>query len=135
MLDVLEDNHAEMQITRNHIKALILYSLFGSIGAMMSAAMSGRIADYIGRKYTMAFSEIFCIVGWLAILFSKATGWLDLGRLLVGYGIGLLSYVVPVYIAEVTPKNIRGGFTSVHKVHNICGHFLHWNEIWKTNTT
>ncbi|XVE89741.1 hypothetical protein DITRI_Ditri20bG0019700 [Diplodiscus trichospermus] len=100
------------------------YSLFGSIltiGAMVGAAMSGRIADYIGRKFTMAFSEIFCIVGWLAILFSKAAWWLDFGRLLVGYGMGLLSYVVPVYIAEVTPKNIRGGFTSVHQLMICCG--------------
>ncbi|XVF06164.1 hypothetical protein REPUB_Repub06bG0023900 [Reevesia pubescens] len=100
------------------------YSLFGSIltiGAMIGAAMSGRIADYIGRKYTMAFSEIFCIVGWLSILFSKAAWWLDLGRLLVGYGMGLLSYVVPVYIAEVTPKNIRGGFTSIHQLMICCG--------------
>ncbi|EOY11282.1 hypothetical protein QUC31_009562 [Theobroma cacao] len=100
------------------------YSLFGSIltiGAMIGAVMSGRIADYIGRKCTMGFSEVFCIVGWLAILFSKAAWWLDLGRLLVGYGMGLLSFVVPVYIAEVTPKNIRGGFTSVHQLMICCG--------------
>ncbi|KAA3472716.1 sugar transporter ERD6-like 5 isoform X2 [Gossypium australe] len=50
------------------------YSFFGSIltiGAMIGAVMSGRIADYIGRKCTMGFSEIFCIIGWLLILFSK----------------------------------------------------------------
>ncbi|MQL68956.1 hypothetical protein Taro_001249 [Colocasia esculenta] len=46
---------------------------------------------------------------------------LDLGRLSMGYGIGLLSYVVPVYIAEITPKNIRGGFTSVHQLMICCG--------------
>ncbi|KAE8726380.1 Sugar transporter ERD6-like 16 [Hibiscus syriacus] len=34
---------------------------------------------------------------------------------------GLLSYVVPVYIAEVTPKDIRGGFTSVHQLMICCG--------------
>ncbi|KAE8675355.1 Sugar transporter ERD6-like 16 [Hibiscus syriacus] len=100
------------------------YSLFGSIltiGAMIGAVMSGRIADYIGQKCTMGFAEIFCIVGWLAIIFSKAAFWLDFGRLLVGYGMGLLSYVVPVYIAEVTPKDIRGGFTSVHQLLICCG--------------
>ncbi|OMP02103.1 Sugar/inositol transporter [Corchorus olitorius] len=100
------------------------YSLFGSIltiGAMVGAIMSGRISDYIGRKWTMGIAEIFCIVGWLAILFSKAAWLLDLGRLLVGYGMGLLSYVVPVYIAEVTPKNIRGGFTAAHQLMICCG--------------
>ncbi|OMO85894.1 Sugar/inositol transporter [Corchorus olitorius] len=100
------------------------YSLFGSIltiGAMIGAIMSGRIADYMGRKWTMGFSEIFCIVGWLAILFSKAAWLLDLGRLLVGYGMGILSYVVPIYIAEVTPKNIRGGFTAANQLMICCG--------------
>ncbi|TYH46178.1 hypothetical protein ES332_D11G317000v1 [Gossypium tomentosum] len=100
------------------------YSFFGSIltiGAMIGAVMSGRLADYIGRKRTMGFSEIFCIIGWLLILFSKAALWLDFGRMLVGYGMGLLSYVVPVYIAEVTPKDIRGGFTSVHQLMICCG--------------
>lgn len=100
------------------------YSLFGSIltiGAMIGAIMSGRIADYIGRRGTMGFSEIICIIGWMLITFSKASWWLDVGRLLVGYGMGLLSYVIPIYIAEITPKNLRGGFTTVHQLMICCG--------------
>ncbi|KAG6750549.1 hypothetical protein POTOM_045045 [Populus tomentosa] len=80
------------------------YSLFGSIltiGAMIGAIMSGRIADYIGRR--------------------GASWWLDVGRLLVGYGMGLLSYVIPIYMAEITPKNLRGGFTTVHQLMICCG--------------
>ncbi|CAN1356636.1 Sugar transporter ERD6-like 5 [Linum perenne] len=113
------------------------YSLFGSIltiGAMIGAVMSGRIADCIGRRGLMAFSEAFCIIGWLAIAFSQVPWCLDAGRLLVGYGMGLLSYVVPVFIAEITPKNLRGAFTTVHQL-MIClgvsftyliGSFVSW---------
>ncbi|XP_010043109.2 sugar transporter ERD6-like 5 [Eucalyptus grandis] len=100
------------------------YSLFGSIltiGAMMGAAISGRIADYIGRRGTMGLSEILCITGWIAIALSKISLWLDVGRWLVGCGMGLLSYVVPVYIAEITPKDLRGGFTTVHQLMICCG--------------
>lgn len=105
------------------------YSLFGSIltiGAMMGAIISGKVADLIGRKATMWYSEIFCLMGWLAIAFLKDAWWLDLGRLSIGCGIGLLSYVVPVYIAEVTPKNLRGGFTTVHQLMICCGVSLTW---------
>ncbi|XP_033145206.1 sugar transporter ERD6-like 5 isoform X2 [Brassica rapa] len=95
------------------------YSLFGSIltvGAMIGAAMSGRISDLIGRRATMGFSEMFCSLGWLVIYLSKVTIWLDAGRFLVGYGMGILSFVVPVYIAEITPKDLRGCFTTVHQL-------------------
>ncbi|KAL2566991.1 hypothetical protein AAZV13_19G200200 [Glycine max] len=100
------------------------YSIFGSIltiGAMIGAVVSGRIADYAGRRVAMGFSQVFCILGWLAITFSKVAWWLYVGRLLVGCGIGLLSYVVPVYVAEITPKNLRGAFTAVHQLMICCG--------------
>ncbi|RZC55329.1 hypothetical protein C5167_014207 [Papaver somniferum] len=99
--------------------SLAEYSFFGSIltiGAMIGAIMSGRIADVLGRRGAMWVADIFCIIGWLAILFSKGAWMLDIGRLSMGYGIGLLSYVVPVYIAEITPKNLRGAFTTVNQL-------------------
>ncbi|KAL5136017.1 Sugar transporter ERD6-like 5 [Glycine soja] len=112
------------------------YSLFGSIltiGAMIGAIISGRIADYAGRRTAMGFSEVFCILGWLAIAFAKVGWWLYVGRLFVGCGMGLLSYVVPIYIAEITPKNLRGGFTTVHQelFHVLCNFwakFGHWER-------
>ncbi|KAK8712649.1 hypothetical protein V6N13_147881 [Hibiscus sabdariffa] len=51
------------------------------------AIASGRTADMVGRKGTMWFLNLFYIVGWLAIAFAK----------------------VPVYLAEITPKNLRVG--------------------------
>ncbi|KAI8547852.1 hypothetical protein RHMOL_Rhmol07G0227700 [Rhododendron molle] len=100
------------------------YSVFGSIlsiGALLAGVMSGKIADLLGRRCTMGFSEIFSVIGWLAIAFSQGAWCLYLGRLSLGYGIGLLSYVVPVYIAEITPRNLRGGFTTVNQLMISCG--------------
>ncbi|XP_057499280.1 sugar transporter ERD6-like 5 [Actinidia eriantha] len=104
--------------------SLAEYSVFGSIltvGAMFGAIMSGKIADLFGRRGTMGFAEVFCTIGWLAIVLAEEAWWLDLGRLSLGYGIGLLSYVVPVYIAEITPKNLRGGFTTINQFMICCG--------------
>ncbi|KAK4596069.1 hypothetical protein RGQ29_014232 [Quercus rubra] len=78
------------------------YSVFGSsltIGGVIGGLVSGRIADLFGRKGAMWFSEIFSLVGWLAIAFGK----------------------VPVYIAEVTPKNLRGPFASANELLLACG--------------
>ncbi|XP_058090515.1 sugar transporter ERD6-like 5 isoform X9 [Magnolia sinica] len=61
------------------------------------------------------------IMNDLGLSLAQAAWLLNLGRLSVGYGIGLLSYVVPVYIAEITPKNLRGGFTTVNQLMICCG--------------
>ncbi|XP_009603614.1 sugar transporter ERD6-like 16 [Nicotiana tabacum] len=103
---------------------LAQYSIFGSIitiGAMIGAITSGRIADFIGRKGAMRMSAIFCITGWLAVYFSMGTLTLDVGRFLTGFGIGIFSYVVPVFIAEIAPKDLRGGLTTINQLMIVCG--------------
>ncbi|WCJ43214.1 Major facilitator superfamily protein [Euphorbia peplus] len=95
------------------------YSLFGSlvtIGATLGAVFSGRIADMLGRRGAMAVSNILCILGWSSIIFAKNIFWLDAGRFMTGCGIGLFSYVIPVYVAEITPKDMRGSLTSLNQL-------------------
>ncbi|GJY41479.1 sugar transporter ERD6-like protein 5 isoform X2 [Tanacetum coccineum] len=82
---------------------------------MIGAVLSGKIADHFGRRMTMGLSEMFCLLGWLTIRYSEVSWLLDSGRLSIGYGIGVLSYVVPVYVAEITPQNLRGSFTTVNQ--------------------
>ncbi|GAB2266368.1 hypothetical protein Dimus_001377 [Dionaea muscipula] len=104
--------------------SLSQYSMFGSIltvGAMVGAITSGRITDFVGRKWAMRISACFGIVGWLAIFFSKGAISLDIGRLLTGYGIGVLSYVVPIFIAEIAPKNLRGALTTLNQLIIVTG--------------
>ncbi|KAL6324306.1 hypothetical protein AAG906_012552 [Vitis piasezkii] len=100
------------------------YSVFGSLwtaGGIVGALISGRTADLIGRRGTMWFADIFCIMGWLLIAFAKDYWWLDFGRLATGFGVGLISYVEAVYISEIAPMNIRGGFTSASSLMMCCG--------------
>ncbi|TYH35792.1 hypothetical protein ES332_D13G217600v1 [Gossypium tomentosum] len=95
------------------------YSMFGSvltIGAMAGSISCGRAADVIGRKGTMKMSSIISIAGWLIIYLSLGPLSLDVGRFLTGYGIGVNSYVVPVFIAEITPTHLRGALLTVHQV-------------------
>ncbi|KAK8576322.1 hypothetical protein V6N13_090796 [Hibiscus sabdariffa] len=92
------------------------FSLFGStlsIGAILGAAISGKITDLLGRKLTMWILNLFYISGWLAIAFAKVPWLLDLGRLSLGFTIGISSYLAPVYITEITTKNVRGRFTAI----------------------
>ncbi|KAJ6397616.1 hypothetical protein OIU77_018600 [Salix suchowensis] len=88
---------------------------------MVGAILSGKTADLVGRRGTMWACQIICMAGWLAIAFAKKAWCLDIGRFLVGVAIGILTYVVPVYISEITPKNLRGRFTSANQLLVCCG--------------
>ncbi|RXH82335.1 hypothetical protein DVH24_036676 [Malus domestica] len=109
---------AESGIVEDLDLTLAAYSVFGSIltvGGMIGGLLNGKMADMIGRKGTMGVSAIFSSAGWLTIAFAKNAWWLDTGRLSVGFGVGIIMYVVPVYISEITPKDLRGTFTSANQ--------------------
>nr|XP_023925768.1 sugar transporter ERD6-like 3 isoform X4 [Quercus suber] len=115
---------AESGIMEDLGLSIAAYSVFGAMataGGIVGSFVNGKLADVIGRRGTLWFSEIFSIAGWLAIAFAKNAWWLDLGRLSLGIGNGLIGYAVPVYIAEITPKNLRGGFSNASQLMVCCG--------------
>ncbi|XP_066361894.1 sugar transporter ERD6-like 4 isoform X1 [Miscanthus floridulus] len=92
------------------------FSAFGSlpnVGGMVGAIASGQMAKYVGRRGSLMIAAVPNILGWLAISIAKDTSFLYMGRLLEGFGVGVMSYVVPVYVAEVSPQNMRGALGAV----------------------
>ncbi|PAN50052.2 hypothetical protein PAHAL_9G456000 [Panicum hallii] len=88
---------------------------------MIGAVTSGRLADFLGRKMTMRISATICMFGWLSIHLAKSAIMLYFGRILLGFSTGVLSYVVPVFIAEIAPKNLRGGLATSNQLLICCG--------------
>lgn len=46
------------------------------------------------------------------------------GRIVVGLGVGIASMIVPIYLAEVTPKQLRGTVVAVNVLMLTFAQFL-----------
>eukprot|EP00898_Chlorokybus_atmophyticus_P006555 jgi/Chlat1/6900/Chrsp52S06583 len=115
-------------------------SLFGAlvnIGAVIGASIGGHIADGLGRKAALTAAGMPFVVGWLMISLAAHKGLLFIGRLLTGFGVGVVSLTVPVYIAETAPTKLRGTLgamnqlaitTGIAVVYSI-GIVTHWRQL------
>ncbi|KAG4140257.1 hypothetical protein ERO13_D06G006651v2 [Gossypium hirsutum] len=74
--------------------------------------------------FSLMIAAIPNIIGWLAISFARDSSFLYMGRLLEGFGVGIISYTVPVYIAEIAPQNLRGSLGSVNQLSVTLGIML-----------
>ncbi|KAK9218941.1 hypothetical protein WN943_007580 [Citrus x changshan-huyou] len=98
---------------------------YGIAVGYSSPAEAGIVEDLgLSIAAYSVFGSIMTIggmLGWLAIAFAKDALWLDSGRLLIGFGAGIISYVIPIYVAEISPKDFRGVFTAFHQLMNTFG--------------
>lgn len=86
------------------------------LGAVLGSAISGRVTDILGRKNILILVACIFIIGTLVSAFSPNTPWLIVGRIILGVAIGVGSYVAPLYLAEIAPKQIRGMLVSLNQL-------------------
>ena len=86
------------------------------IGAVMGAIGSGKLSDYLGRKKMIIINAIIFAVGAVGCAYAPSINILIAMRILVGVAIGITSYVVPMYIAEISPAANRGTLVTLNQL-------------------
>jgi len=94
------------------------------IGCVVGAVVSGFVSDKYGRKKTLLGSAFLFITASLGTGFSGSFGTFVCFRMLGGIGIGLASAISPMYIAEITPSQMRGRFVSLNQMTIVIGILL-----------
>ncbi|KAK9740198.1 hypothetical protein RND81_03G018500 [Saponaria officinalis] len=94
------------------------------IGATAITFCSGAVADIVGRRPLLVLSAALYFVGSLVMLWSPNVYILLLARLLDGFAIGLAVTLVPVYISETAPPEIRGTLNTLPQFTGSGGMFL-----------
>lgn len=86
---------------------------FGLIGAVVGALVGGRLSDTFGRKKIILVAAIVFATGAFWSGMAETTTQLLVSRLYLGVAIGVSSFAVPLYIAEISPTKIRGTLVSL----------------------
>jgi sugar porter (SP) family MFS transporter len=86
------------------------------IGAVLGAALSGRVTDILGRKTVIIVAAIIFAVGAIATGAAPSVSFLVIGRIVIGIAIGIASFSVPLYISEISPTKNRGALVTMNQL-------------------
>lgn len=112
------------------------------IGCIIGGALSGIFASKFGRRKSLMYASIMFFISALGsgypefLFFPKGVASMGLlymfnfYRVLGGIGVGMASAIVPMYIGEIAPAEIRGRLVSLNQFAIIFGmlvvYFVNW---------
>ena len=93
-------------------------------GTIVGALTAGRPADAYGRRTVMIVLAVFFTVSALGSALTSSWVAFLLYRFLGGIAVGGVSVVGPMYIAEISPADVRGRLVAAHQLNIVVGILL-----------
>lgn len=94
------------------------------LGSILGVMVAGMLSDGLGRKLTMLISAVLFSISAIGCAFCADFVQLVLFRIIGGVGIGIISIVSPVYIAEVASPEKRGSMVALYQLAITIGFLL-----------
>ena len=112
-------------VSMPYIKALKIYTdaqvswIVGAVmfGGILASATAGVLCDRLGRKKMIAVAAALFLVAIPVVCFSGTSLAVMLtGRVLQGMSAGYMAVVMPMYLAECLPPDMRGRGTGIFQL-------------------
>uniref|UniRef100_A0A8C5EWD8 Solute carrier family 2, facilitated glucose transporter member 5 n=1 Tax=Gopherus evgoodei TaxID=1825980 RepID=A0A8C5EWD8_9SAUR len=103
----------------------ITVSIF-SIGGLVGAIITTPIVKFFGRKHTLLINNVFAVMAALLMALCQLAGSFEmllLGRIVMGIDAGVSLSALPIYLSEISPKEIRGALGQVTAIFICIGVF------------
>ncbi|KAK0470642.1 general substrate transporter [Armillaria novae-zelandiae] len=85
-------------------------------GAFVGALVAGPVSNRLGRKKSIVLSTVCWTIGCILSCAAQNIPMLVVGRLIKGICVGWTSGQVPVYLAEQSPRAIRGRLVGTQQI-------------------
>jgi SP family arabinose:H+ symporter-like MFS transporter len=86
------------------------------VGCIAGVAFSGELSDRLGRRKPLLLSATLFLLSAIGCAFMPSLTLVIASRILGGIGIGIASNVVPLYISEIAPANVRGRLVTYYQL-------------------
>ena len=94
------------------------------LGCIIGAGCAGIIADRLGRKTVLFLTGFLFMAGAIGCAYPYNWTFFIVIRIVGGAGIGAASMIVPLYIAEIAPPNVRGRLGTFFQLAIVFGLFV-----------
>jgi sugar porter (SP) family MFS transporter len=84
------------------------------LGAILGASAGGALTGRFGRRKMIILAGIVFTLSAIGTALAPTVGWLIGARVASGIGIGIASFISPMYIAELVPAKVRGSLVAVN---------------------
>ncbi|NML54096.1 sugar porter family MFS transporter [Streptomyces sp. R302] len=86
------------------------------IGSVIGAMGAGKLADRWGRRRLLGVAGGVFLAGTAVAVFATGYGMLLTARIVLGLAVGTASALVPVYLSEISPTEIRGRLLTMNQL-------------------
>jgi len=101
---------------------IVVSSLMG--GAIIGSILSGLLGDKFGRRKLILVSAVIFFIGSVGSAIAPEEITLTISRIFLGTAVGTASSLVPAYMSEIAPANIRGKLSGLNQLMIVIGMLL-----------
>lgn len=103
----------QFQLTSSMQEWIVSSMMFG---AALGSVITLWISSKLGRKKSILTAGILFIIGCLGCAFAPNYEVLLCSRVILGFSIGIATYVAPLYLSEMSEKEHRGRLISMYQL-------------------
>lgn len=92
-----------------------------ALGCIAGCLIAGRVADRYGRKPGLVAAAGIFAISSVGMAISPHLTEFVIMRFTAGIGVGMASMLSPLYIAEVSPANVRGRNVAINQLTIVLG--------------
>jgi len=93
-------------------------------GCFLGAISAGYLTSTFSRKYTLILAAVLYIISAVGSGIADSLAVLVSYRIILGLSIGMIAMTSPMYIAEISPSNIRGKMVTYYQLAMVVGFIL-----------